>query len=56
MRDLLLTAPDAAVAAFAADRERLRNPAMGQVEYIEGLRRAGLNETAAVLEAFADRL
>ena len=54
--DLLLAAPDAAVAAFAADRARLRNPAMSQAEYIEALRRAGLTETATILEAFADRL
>lgn len=52
--DLLLAAPDAAVAAFAADRARLRNPAMSQAEYIEALRRAGLTETATILEAFAD--
>jgi len=56
IRDLLLAAPDAAVAAFAADRERLRNPAMSQAEYIDGLRRAGPIGTAAILQAFADKL
>jgi hypothetical protein len=56
IRDLLLAGPDSAVAAFAADRGRLRNPAMSQAEYIEGLRRAGLTDTATILEAFADKL
>jgi hypothetical protein len=42
--------------AFAADRARLRNPAMSPAEYIASLRRASLTETATALEAFADML
>jgi len=53
---LLLANPDSAVAGFAADRARLRNPAMNPDEYLASLRRVDLTETAAALEAFADRL
>jgi hypothetical protein len=42
--------------ALAADRARLRNPAMSPAECIASLRRASLTETATALEAFADML
>jgi predicted nucleic acid-binding protein len=51
IRDLLKANPDASAAAFAADRARLRNPAMSQSEYLASLRRCGLTETVAILES-----
>jgi predicted nucleic acid-binding protein len=53
---ILVANPDTAVAAFAADRARLRSPAMNPADYLASLQRAGLAETAAALEAFTDRL
>jgi hypothetical protein len=53
---LLDADPDAAVAAFAADRARLRNPAMDTCAYIAGIERAGLMAAVAALRAFDDRL
>lgn len=47
---------DAALGAFAADRARLRNPAMNPGAYIAAIERAGLTATAGTLRAFEDRL
>jgi predicted nucleic acid-binding protein len=48
--------PESALGAFAADRARLRNPAMSAREYIAAMEHAGLTATAGVLGAFEDRL
>jgi hypothetical protein len=56
IRGLLEADPQSAVAAFAADRVRLRNPAMSQLEYIASLERAGLAQTAAALRVYVDAL
>jgi predicted nucleic acid-binding protein len=56
IRALLEADPESAVAAFAADRARLRNPAMTPAEYITSLGRAGLTHTTAVLWAYVDAL
>jgi hypothetical protein len=56
IRGLLEAHPGAAVAGFAADRARLRHPAMTPAEYIASLERAGLTQTAAVLRICADAL
>lgn len=53
---LLEAQPQSGVAAFAADRARLRNPAMSPTEYIASLERAGLTATAAALRVFAAEL
>ena len=45
-----------AVAAFAADRARLRNPAMSPDAYMVSLERAGLKATGAALRTFIDAL
>jgi len=53
---LLDSDPESAVAAFAADRARLANPAMSPAEYIASVGGAGLTATAAALQAFTDML
>lgn len=42
------------VAAFAADRARLRNPAMSPDQYIANLQHAGLTATGAAPRTFID--
>ena len=56
IRTLLEADPESAVGAFAADRARLRNPAMTPTEYIANLERAGLTQTATVLRSYLDAL
>ena len=48
--------PAAVVAALAADRARLRNPAMTAAEYLASLEHAGLVRSAAALKAFEETL
>jgi hypothetical protein len=56
IRGLLEANPQSAVAAFAADRARLCNPAMTPADYIASLERAGLVQTATGLYAYVDAL
>ena len=56
IRGLLEADAESAVAALAADRARLRNPAMDPNQYIASLERAGLTATAAALRSFIDTL
>ena len=53
---LLEADAESAVAAFAADRARLRNPAMSPDAYMVSLERAGLKATGAALRTFIDAL
>jgi len=56
VRSLIETDAEQALAALAADRGRLRNPAMSREEYIASLERAGLMESAAALRLLPDAL
>ena len=56
VHSLLEADPESAVAAFAADRARLRHPAMDPDQYIASLERAGLTMTAAALRTFIETL
>jgi predicted nucleic acid-binding protein len=53
---LLENAPDAVLAAFAADRAGLRNPPLDTDGYLAALVASKLPETAIALQAFKDRL